>query len=131
MLVRGAPALSGFRLRKLLPRLRAVVETIEAVDTRFVHFVDLSRDLSDEETRTLESLLHFGSLSKAPSNEVPLNEASRGAGAQTIWVIPRPGTISPWASKATDIAKVCGLEAVRRIERGIEYRLTCTSPLDP
>jgi phosphoribosylformylglycinamidine synthase len=130
MLVRGAPALSGFRLRKLLPRLRAVVGGIEAVDTRFVHFVDLSRDLGAEETRTLESLLLYGSRAGASLSATPSNEATSVASAQTLWVIPRPGTISPWASKATDIAKVCGLEAVRRIERGIEYRFECASPLD-
>ncbi|MBM4231859.1 MAG: phosphoribosylformylglycinamidine synthase, partial [Gammaproteobacteria bacterium] len=132
MLVRGAPALSDFRVRKLLPRLRAVVEGIEAVDTRFIHFVDLSRDLSGEETQILESLLHYGSRREAIAGDPTEDgDTTDGAGAPILWVIPRPGTISTWASKATDIAKVCGLKAVRRIERGIEYRLTCTSPLDP
>jgi phosphoribosylformylglycinamidine synthase len=120
MIVRGAPALSGFRLRKLLPRLREVAGTLEAVETRFVHFVDLSRALNADETRTLESLLRYG----------PRSDVKESSNAQSLWVIPRPGTISPWASKATDIAKVCGLDAVRRIERGIEYRLIAPTPLD-
>ena len=48
-----------------------------------------------------------------------------------LLVVPRAGTISPWSSKATDIAHVCGLTAIRRIERGIEYRLLDTRPLGP
>src|SRR5256885_14987296 len=46
-----------------------------------------------------------------------------------VLVVPRSGTISPWSSKATDIARVCGLAGVRRIERGIEYRVRATRPL--
>ena len=48
---------------------------------------------------------------------------------QPVLIVPRAGTISPWSSKATDIAHVCGLDAVRRIERGIEYRLNAAPPL--
>ena len=122
MLVRGAPALSGFRIKKLLARLRDVDGGIDSVDTRFVHFIDLARDLDHAELGTLDSLLRYGPRS------TDVDESTPGL---RLWVIPRPGTISPWASKATDIAHVCGLDAVRRIERGIEYRLVSRAPLDP
>src|SRR3984885_5114979 len=53
----------------------------------------------------------------------PPAPAQPAAGSVQLLVVPRPGTISPWSSKATDIAQVCGLSAVRRIERGILYTL--------
>ncbi|MBM4214381.1 MAG: phosphoribosylformylglycinamidine synthase, partial [Gammaproteobacteria bacterium] len=120
MLVRGAPALSGFRIKKLLARLREVHPAVDSIDSRYVHFIDVDRDLDAAGIRTLESLLRYG-----PRAEVALDSAG-----QALWVVPRPGTISPWASKATDIARVCGLGAVRRIERGIEYRIDSRVTLD-
>src|SRR5262249_55396855 len=56
---------------------------------------------------------------------------SAAIGADRLLIVPRVGTISPWSSKATDIARVCGLTAIRRIERGIEYRLPDSKPLGP
>ena len=53
------------------------------------------------------------------------------ASASRILIVPRAGTISPWSSKATDIAQVCGLRTVRRLERGIEYGLAAARPLFP
>ncbi len=47
----------------------------------------------------------------------------RGDGGSLLLVVPRPGTISPWSSKATDIARNCGLAPVKRVERGIGYRI--------
>lgn len=120
MLVRGAPALSGFRIKKLLARLREVNPAVDSIDSRYVHFIDVERDLATEEMRTLESLLSYG----------PRGAAKDGSANQALWVVPRPGTISPWASKATDIARVCGLGAVRRIERGIEYRIGTRTTLE-
>ncbi len=109
----GAPALSGFRIEKLIGRLRALEPGITALAARFVHFVALDRPLGPDERQRLERLLTYGPT-------LPPGEP----GGQALWVVPREGTISPWSSKATDIARVCALEAVRRIERGIEYRLT-------
>ena len=120
MLVRGAPALSGFRIKKLLARLREVNPAVDSVQSRYAHFIDVERELDAAETRTLESLLRYG----------PRDEATTGSATYALWVVPRPGTISPWASKATDIARVCGLGAVRRIERGIEYRIASRVTLD-
>ncbi|MFM8480488.1 MAG: phosphoribosylformylglycinamidine synthase, partial [Gammaproteobacteria bacterium] len=120
MLVRGAPALSGFRIKKLLARLREVNPAVDSIDSRYVHFIDCERDLDALEIRTLESLLRYG----------PRSVAAEGSATHALWVVPRPGTISPWSSKATDIARVCGLVGVRRIERGIEYRIVSRVTLD-
>ena len=118
MVVRGASALSEFRLQKLLDRLREREAAVRAVTARFVHWVDVARPLAPAEQHTLHALLRYGRQSAPSPVAEPLT-----AHALMLWVMPRPGTISPWASKATDIARVCGLASIRRIERGIEYRL--------
>ncbi|HEV7605979.1 MAG TPA: phosphoribosylformylglycinamidine synthase [Steroidobacteraceae bacterium] len=112
----GASAVSDFRIAKLRPALEAVHPAIGVITARFVHFVDVQRELDARERALLERLLTYG----------PRDTAAQSAGDSTtveITVVPRFGTISPWASKATDIANVCGLDAVRRIERGIVWRL--------
>ncbi|HEU4532036.1 MAG TPA: phosphoribosylformylglycinamidine synthase, partial [Steroidobacteraceae bacterium] len=108
----GSPALSPFRLDKLLRALRARRPAVSGVAARWIHLADLERDLQSTERATLERLLTYG----------PRFEAGDESG-QLILVVPRPGTVSPWSSKATDIAHVCGLHAVRRVERGIAYRI--------
>ncbi|MFM7708713.1 MAG: phosphoribosylformylglycinamidine synthase, partial [Gammaproteobacteria bacterium] len=116
--IRGSAALSPFRIAKLLARLREVEPAIAGVEATFVHLVDLERTLTADERSRLEALLTYG------PRDTGVGAARASAAASTaLWVVPRPGTISPWASKATDIAQVCGLSLVRRIERGIEYRL--------
>jgi phosphoribosylformylglycinamidine synthase len=92
------------------------------VTARFVHFVQTRRQLSDSEHSVLASLLTYGPRDDAKSRDAQ----ERGA---LIVVIPRPGTLSPWSSKATDIAHVCGLDAIERIERGIAYRIESDRPL--
>ena len=114
----GAPALSAFRLDKLLRALKADRPDITAVDAHFVHIVDERRPLAAAERRLLERLLTYGPRFSDP--------AVRGA---LILVMPRPGTISPWSSKATDIAHVCGLDAIERLERGIVYRIASARAL--
>ncbi len=118
LVLRGTSALSPFRVAKLLERLVAVEPAVASVAARWVHVVDLSRPLTADEQVRLEALLRYGPR-EAAASVAPAQEAG-----ELVLVVPRPGTISPWSSKATDIAKVCGLEAVRRIERGIAYRLT-------
>src|SRR5215469_14179561 len=115
----GPPALSAFRIAKLLERLRALEPTITQVSARFVHFVELAQPLSASEQGILAQLLTYGPR---------LPQAADENGARLL-VVPRAGTISPWSSKATDIAQVCGLAPVRRIERGIAYRLTAAAAL--
>jgi len=121
----GAPALSPFRLDKLLAELRALRAEVGAVSARFVHFVIAARDLGTHELTLLERLLRYGPQYAA-------GDLAPGACAHyTLHVTPRIGTVSPWSSKATDIAKVCGLREVRRLERGIEYRLVADMELTP
>jgi phosphoribosylformylglycinamidine synthase len=115
----GAPALSAFRIAKLLSRLQALDSRVAALESRFEHFIDLERALAPAEREVLERLLTYG----------PRIEAAAERGGESILIVPRVGTISSWSSKATDIARVCGLAAVLRIERGIVYRLHSTQPL--
>jgi phosphoribosylformylglycinamidine synthase len=111
--IAGPPALSEFRLAKLLERLQAAAPHVSGVDARFLHFVDVARDLDARERAVLDELLRYGPA-RAPTIDA----------APSLWVVPRLGTISPWSSKATDIARSCGLGAVRRIERGITYAIS-------
>ncbi len=109
---RGAPALSAFRLGKLERRLTQYLGEPVGVYAEFVHFADFEQTLDRAELAVLERLLRYG-----PS--LPAHEP----GGQLLVAIPRPGTISPWSSKATDIAHNCGLGSIRRLERGIAYYL--------
>ena len=129
--IRGSAALSPFRIAKLLARLRVQCPAVIGLDAVFVHFVDLERALAGDERERLEALLTYGPR-EAGAAEAGVAEAGAAGGeGVALWVVPRPGTISPWASKATDIAQVCGLAPVRRIERGIEYRLQHRAALVP
>ncbi|MCB1872444.1 MAG: phosphoribosylformylglycinamidine synthase [Gammaproteobacteria bacterium] len=115
---RGAPALSDFRTRKLERRLEQVAGGPVAVYAEFVHFADLDAGLDEREQRVLERVLRYG----------PRMVEHEPKGLLVV-VVPRPGTISPWSSKATDIARHCGLGKIRRLERGVAYYLTL--PGDP
>jgi len=106
----GAPALSQFRVDKLLRALQTVEPRVTAVSARFVHFVDSIRPLDENQLELLSRLLEVDPAGGAVS------EAGR-----RLLVTPRLGTISPWSSKATDIAQVCGLAVIRRLERGTLY----------
>jgi phosphoribosylformylglycinamidine synthase len=112
-IVRGAPALSDFRTEKLLQRLRAAELPVSELYAEFMHFVDVEQSLDSEANQVLAKLLTYG---PALAPHVPQG--------QLVVVVPRQGTISPWSSKATDIAHNCGLTQIHRIERGIAYYLT-------
>ncbi len=118
--LRGRNALSDFRLRKLLSSLEHVASAIKGLSAQFWHFAETERPLSGDERRVLERILSYG----------PAGSAVRAQG-QMLLVVPRFGTISPWSSKATDIARSCGLQAVNRIERGVAWyvELDSTRPL--
>ena len=104
-------ALSDFRAARLLKRIREIAPAAQGVSARFVHFVHAQRPLTDDESARLQALLHYG----ADGADVKADA--------TFMVIPRLGTISPWASKATDIAHNCGLDVILRIERGTLYNV--------
>lgn len=116
----GQPALAGFRLARRLGRLRSSDDRITALAARYSYFVDLVEPLAAEARRRLEALLLTDEAA-----------AALAPTAQRIFVLPRPGTTSPWSSKATDIAHACGLTQVARIERGLCYGIESTSPLPP
>src|SRR5271155_2139632 len=114
----GASALSQFRLERLLQALLGADRRVRAVGSHLMHFVDASRPLNESELEVLGKLLTYGPR--------PHLQEERG---QRLLVTPRLGTVSPWSSKATDIAHVCGLEAVRRLERGTAYVIEAEEPL--
>ncbi|MGJ8620253.1 MAG: phosphoribosylformylglycinamidine synthase [Methylophilaceae bacterium] len=111
--LRGSPALSQFRLDKLYASLKSSVPSIQHIYAEFVHFSFSQAALDKKEQDTLTQILTYG-----PKGQV---ESPKGS---LFLVIPRIGTISPWASRATDIAKNCGLTELLRLERGIAYYVT-------
>ena len=117
--LRGAPALSAFRHEKLLSALQSKVPAVTALYSEFMHFADLEQDLSADEQQVLDRILRYG----------PKADVEEPAG-QLFLVVPRPGTISPWSSKATDIAHNCGLSSVKRLERGVAYYIQASGDLD-
>ena len=114
--LRGPPALSPARTARALARLRANNPGVLALAADFVHFVDAERPLEGEALRLLERLLSYGPRRREGAFAVGLR----------LWVVPRLGTISPWSTKATEIARICGLGAagIRRIERGVAYAIS-------
>ena len=112
----GSNALSSFRVQQLLPALQAIHDKIVSISARFVHLVSSDSAPDAALSAQLAALLTYGD---------PYTGATDGP---LIVVSPRLGTVSPWASKATDIAHNCGL-GVHRIERLVEYRITLKSGL--
>ncbi|BFM16955.1 phosphoribosylformylglycinamidine synthase [Maricurvus nonylphenolicus] len=114
--LRGAPALSEFRSQKLLTSLQQVASGVTGVYAEFVHFADLGAELTASDLNVMQQLLTYG-----PKVDV---QDPKG---ELFLVVPRPGTISPWSSKATDIAINAGLSQVKRLERGIAYYVEGTA----
>ncbi len=110
LILRGASALSEFRIQKLKQRLKEANLPVEDIQAEFLHFIAYDGDLTVEQRDILGKLLEYG----------PKSSPSAIEGRQ-FTVIPRFGTISPWSSKATDIAHNAGLTSVLRIERGVRY----------
>ena len=108
----GQSALSEFRLKKLWASLRQAEPDVATVHARYSYFVSLNAPLRTHESERLNALLLSGESIKGLPD-----------GARQLISIPRPGTISPWSSKATNIVHACGLERIDRIERGICYAL--------
>jgi phosphoribosylformylglycinamidine synthase len=117
LILPGSNALSAFRTQRLLSQLQSVEPSIIGVTGRFLHFIDASVAPSSDDIARLDALLTYG------------EPCSHGADGEEFVVIPRFGTISPWASKATDIAHNCGMSHIKRIERGVSYRVQLKSGL--
>ena len=117
--LRGPRAASEFRLAKLATALKRLDPAVRAVNAEYWHFVELEGELSAAQRGVLERLLDYG----------PRAPASTPSPSGTLYlVVPRLGTLSPWSSKATDIAHNCGLGAIRRIERGTAYTVDSAKP---
>ena len=114
----GADALSAFRQQRLLSLLATQGIELSSITAQYLHFVWSEQELSANQVSTLEALLQYG------------EPFATTKATQSVIVIPRFGTVSPWASKATDIARQCGLE-VLRIERGVRYQWTSKKNLNP
>ncbi len=118
--VEGGAALSPFRAAALVARLRAVAPAVTGVSARFTHLVASDGALDAAGRDTVTRLLTYGEPYAAPGP---------GEGSVTTLVVgPRLGTVSPWSSKATDIAHTCGVP-VRRVERLTTYRVASDAPL--
>jgi phosphoribosylformylglycinamidine synthase len=112
--LRGPRALSESRLAKLVASLRKLDPGVRSAAAEFRYFVETDSELHGDEQRLLERLLDDGASAPA-------------AAAGTLYlVVPRLGTISPWSSKASDIAHNCGLARVNRIERGTAFYIEGT-----
>ncbi|MDP7593646.1 MAG: phosphoribosylformylglycinamidine synthase [Litorilituus sp.] len=111
--LRGAPALSDFRVAKLLAQCTQLQLPVTDIYAEFAHFAQLNEKLTSDEEIILQQLLTYG----------PTIEEHEPQG-QFLLVTPRPGTISPWSSKSTDITHNCGLNKVERLERGMAYYIT-------
>ncbi len=118
-ILRGSPALSAFRINKLLARFQAADLPVSNIYAEYVHFADLNAPLNAEERVQLERLLKYG---PSLSSHTPTGKL--------ILATPRPGTISPWSSKATDIAHNCGLNQINRLERGVAYYVEASTLSD-
>jgi len=106
----GKSALSSFRLEKLQRAVRAVASDVVVETTRHWYFTKLKSTLSEADKHLLDRLLGLdGAVEKLPAK------------LHSILVVPRLGTISPWSSKASEIAQHCALPSVLRIERGVVY----------
>ncbi|MES2076839.1 MAG: phosphoribosylformylglycinamidine synthase [Pseudomonadota bacterium] len=114
LILPGSNALSAFRSQRLLTQLQSVLPAVVAVQARFVHFIDAGAPLSADDSSRLGALLTYGEPAHAEHAEGVVEE---------FFVIPRFGTISPWASKATDIARNCGMAHIKRVERGVAFRV--------
>ncbi len=117
--IEGGSALSPFRIKQLLPKLQAICDKISHVSARFVHLAAMQSAPIDTLSSKLASLLTYGE---------PAEQVDKTSNTVQIIVAPRLGTVSPWASKASDIAHNCGL-AAKRIERLTEYTITLKKSL--
>ncbi len=130
LVIQGSIAISDFRKTKLIEQLGEVLPHCIAIEARFVHLVSLlpGMDISSHERRVLDQLLDYGH----GVGNVTLVDPEKSAPDNLIHrvTVPRIGTISPWATKATDIAHHCGLHCIHRLERGISWEIFVTASLE-
>ena len=115
LLIRGTSPFSPASANKQLTQLQSSNPGVVALTAEYVHFVDSDGKLSDGDLTVLNRLLQYGPTASSTDDQ--------GSESVEVVVVPRAGTISPWSSKSSDISKICGLATVRRIERGITFRI--------
>ena len=117
--LRGSAALSEFRLQKLLDKAHGLVPMVQSIEAEFIHLAKVEGELDEAQQQQLQALLSYGydALGAQPNG-------------QLVFVTPRPGTISPWSTKATDIAHNTGLQQLIRIERGVAYYIHADGELN-
>ena len=118
----GPGALSPFRRKQLLSRLQAPDPDVRDLGAGFLHLVRIDSGIGETGMRRLKALLAYGPDWPQPEPEGP---------EQVLLALPRRGSISPWSSKATEIARLCGFGNVQRIERAVRYRISSPGPLRP
>ena len=116
----GSGALSPFRRKQLLGRLKDREPGVREVGARFVHLVSIDPQPGESELRRLRELLDYGPDWAQPEPDGP---------EEVLLAVPRRGSISPWSTKATEIARLCGFPDVQRIERAVCYRISAPAPL--
>lgn len=139
--MRGSLALSHFRLERLRAKINDIVPQVDSISAEFIHFIDLEETLSKPENDTLSELLSYhtfdpvGVSTAAPTVNAILDPIAislmreQQIEQSLIFVVPKPGIISFWSEKATEIAHYCGLKKIRRIERGIVYAIAASERL--
>lgn len=118
--LRGGQALSSFRIQKIVTDLQQSFPALQSIQSEYQHLVCLKpgvESLDATRMQTLERILAYGPRGAEVEHQ-----------GQRLFVIPRFGTISPWSTKATDIAHHCGLGDIARIERGIGFYIQSSTP---
>ncbi|MBX2859338.1 MAG: phosphoribosylformylglycinamidine synthase, partial [Cellvibrionaceae bacterium] len=125
LILRGGPALSDFRLKKLLSHLSGSGQKNITLNAEYIYLLDLNSNLTGDESQVVEVLLS-AVLGDSPDSGDSGDSAKDVSheDTQRFAVVPRLGTISPWSSKATDIFRNVGLQKVRRVERGLYYQIS-------
>ena len=108
----GSIALSDFRREALVTRCQEVDTALVDLQVSFFYVAKLKRNLTDQEHKRLESLINIGEVSPTATNQTYEKKIQFAEEQKPIRIAPRPGTISPWSSKATDILHNCGLSAI-------------------
>jgi phosphoribosylformylglycinamidine synthase len=125
---KGGNVLAHFRRDKLLAQMQMVVPSLLTLTANYLYFVDYTYPLSSTEEKRLCAVLPNNPSRLSEHNDITIVEQNNYH--CKLFVIPRPGTISPWSSKATEIAAICGLTAVKRLERGVLWHLLASVPID-
>ena len=107
----GPPAFSRAHLARKLRQMQAREPQVRGLFAEFIHLLFMEGEPDERERAMVDALLRYG-----PRRDLP-----KRTGAPFCAIVPRPGTVSPWSSKATDIFRRCGLRAVARVERGLRW----------